>query len=203
MPQRAGDSLWLFCLHPGAVMKISLNSLPLSGRIAVTLFLILLWYGYILASLNTRLAVGTTIESIAEHYEDHSLTKGEAQEIEEKGFVEEEVVIEHHEEPLKKGEQSITPQEIVQLGHIHIFGFSLLFISLAAILILSAMGERWKIILLSLLFLFLSLDIGGLFLVRFVSRTFAVIPFISGIGSGAGIATISLIALYDLWLRKG
>lgn len=183
-------------------MKISLNSLPLSGRTAVTLFLILLWYGYILAALNTRLAVGTAIESIAEHYEDHSLTKGEAQEIEEKGFVEEEVVMNHHEEPFKKGEPSITPQEIVQLGHIHIFGFSLLFISLAAILVLSAIGERWKIILLSLLFLFLSLDIGGLFLVRFVSRSFAVIPFISGIGSGATIAMISLTALYDLWLRK-
>ena len=184
-------------------MKISLNSLPLSGRIAVTLFLILLWYGYILAALNTKFAVGISMESIGEHYGDHSLTKGEAREIEEKGFVEEEVVIEHHEEPLKKGEPSITPQEIVQLGHIHILGFSLLFISLAAILILSAMGERWKIIILSLLFLFLSLDIGGLFLVRFVSQSFAVIPFISGIGSGAGIATISLIALYDLWLRKG
>ena len=190
-------------INSKTVMKISLNSLPLSGRIAVTLFLILLWYGYILAALNTKFAVGISMESIGEHYGDHSLTKGEAREIEEKGFVEEEVVIEHHEEPLKKGEQSITPQEIVQLGHIHIFGFSLLFISLAAILILSAMGERWKIIILSLLFLFLSLDIGGLFLVRFVSQSFAVIPFISGIGSGAGIATISLIALYDLWLRKG
>ena len=190
-------------INSKTVMKISLNSLPLSGRIAITLFLILLWYGYILAALNTKFAVGISMESIGEHYGDHSLTKGEAREIEEKGFVEEEVVIEHHEEPLKKGEQSITPQEIVQLGHIHILGFSLLFISLAAILILSAMGERWKIIILSLLFLFLSLDIGGLFLVRFVSQSFAVIPFISGIGSGAGIATISLIALYDLWLRKG
>lgn len=184
-------------------MQISLNSLPLSGRIAVTLFLVLLWCGYILAAFNTRLAVGTTIESIAEHYEDHFLTKGAAQEIEEKGFVEEEVVIDHHEEPLKKGETSITPQEIIQLGHIHILGFSLLFISLAAILILSAIGECWKIVLLSLLFLFLSLDIGGLFLVRFVSPSFAVIPFISGIGSGAAVATISLTALYDLWLRKG
>lgn len=190
-------------INSKTVIKISLNSLPLSGKIAVTLFLILLWYGYILAALNTKFAVGISMESIGEHYGDNSLTKGEAQEIEEKGFVEEEVVIEHHEEPLKKGEQSITPQEIVQLGHIHIFGFSLLFISLAAILILSAMGERWKIIILSLLFLFLSLDIGGLLLVRFVSQSFAVIPFISGIGSGAGIATISLIALYDLWLRKG
>ena len=184
-------------------MKISLNSLPLSGRIAVTLFLILLWYGYTLAALNARLAVGITIESIAEHYEDHSLTKGEAQEIEEKGFVEEEVVMDHHEEPLKKGEPSITPQEIVQFGHIHILGFSLLFISLAAILTLSGMGERWKIIIVSLLFLFLSLDIGGLFLVRFVSRSFALIPFISGIGIGAVMVTISLAALYDLWLRKG
>src|SRR3972149_5513782 len=154
-------------------MKISLNSLPLSGKIAVTLFLILLWYGYTLAALNARLAVGFTIESIAEH----------------------------HEEPLKKGEQSITPQEIAQLGHIHIFGFSLLFISLAAILTLSAIGERWKILLLALLFLFLTLDVGGLFLVRFVSHAFALIPFISGIGSGAGIAAISLGALYDLWLR--
>lgn len=28
----------------------------------VTLFLILLWYGYNLAALNARLAVGTTVE---------------------------------------------------------------------------------------------------------------------------------------------
>lgn len=56
---------------------------------------------------------------------------------------------------------------------------------------------------LTLLFLFLSfgLDIGGLFLVRFVSSSYAVIPLVGGIGIGSGIAVISLIALYDMWLR--
>ncbi len=186
-------------------MKISLDSLPFSGKIAVTLFLILLWYGYILAALNAKLAVGATIESIAEHYSDHSLTKGEAQQIEEQGFSEEEVVINHdHEHPhLKEGNESITPQQIVQLGHIHILGFSLLFISLGAILLLSNMGEGWKVMILSLLFLSFSLDIGGLFLVRFVSGSLAVISFISGIGTGVGMAIVSLISLCDMWLKRG
>ncbi len=183
-------------------MKFFLSSLPFSGKIAVTLFLILLWYGYILAALNTRLSIGSTAASIAEHYGDHSLTKGEAQQIEEQGFSEEEVVIDHEHEHLKEGNESITPQQIVQLGHIHVLGFSLLFISLGTILLLSNIGEGWKVMILSLLFLSFSLDIGGLFLVRFVSGSLAVISFISGIGTGGGIATISVLALYDMWFRR-
>ena len=183
-------------------MKISLTSLPFSGKIAITLFLILLWYGYILAVINTRLSIGSTAESIAEHYGDHSLTKGEAQQIEEQGFSEEEVVINHEHEHLKQRNESITPQQIAQLGHIHIFGFSLLFISLGTILLLSNIGEVWKVIILSLLFFSFSLDIGGLFLVRFVSGSLAVISFISGMGTGVGMAVISWIALYDMWLKR-
>ena len=74
-------------------MKTSLNSLPLSGKIAVSLFLILLWYGYFLAALNARLAVGTSVGSIAEHYSDKSLTKDETRKLNEQGFTEEEVEI--------------------------------------------------------------------------------------------------------------
>lgn len=92
---------------------------------------------------------------------------------------------------------------MVQLGHVHILGFSFLFISLGFILFLSGIGEGWKVLILLSLFLLFSFDIGGLFLVRFVSSRLAVIPFISGIGIGAGIAIISVIALYDMWIKKG
>lgn len=179
----------------------SLNALPLSGKVAVTLFLILLWYGYTLAALNARFAVGTTVESIAEHYADQTLSKSEAQAVEEQGFAEEEVELDHDEHP-EAGSESITPQEMVQLGHVHILGFSLLFISLGTILFLSGIGEGLKVMILFLLFLLFSFDIGGLFLVRFVSSRYAIISFISGIGIGAGIAAVSLIALYDLWIRR-
>lgn len=183
-------------------MRNSLNALPISGKVAVSLFLILLWYGYFLSALNARLAVGTTVESIAEHYADQTLSKSEARAVEERGFVEEEVELDHDKHPEARSE-SITPQEMVQLGHVHILGFSFLFISLGIILFLSGIGEGWKVLILSLLFLLFSFDIGGLFLVRFASSRLAVIPFISGIGIGAGIAIISVIALYDMWMRKG
>ena len=205
-------------------MKLSLRSLPVSGKVAVTLFLILLGYGYILAALNTRLSVGITTESIADHYADHSLTKREAQDIEQKGFSEEEVVINNHHEHgnehehvhgnetgheqapdhdhAKEGNGTITPQQIVQLGHIHMLGFSLLFISLGIILVLSGIGEWIKVIILLILFLCLAFDIGGLLLVRFVSPNLAILTFISGIGTGISIAVINLTAFYDMWFRK-
>lgn len=188
-------------------MKISLNLLPLSGKIAVTLFLILLWYGYFLAALNARLAVGTSVGSIAEHYGDQSLTKDETRKLNEQGFSEEEVEIngehDHHgDENSEMENESISPQELVQLGHIHILGFSLLFITAGIIILLSSAGEWLKIIILLFLFMSFSFDIGGLFLVRFVSSSLAVIPFASAIGIGVGIAIISLIALHDMWIRR-
>jgi len=188
-------------------MKTSLNSLPLSGKIAVSLFLILLWYGYFLAALNARLAVGTSVGSIAEHYSDKSLTKDETRKLNEQGFTEEEVDINgghDHQAAGNSGEENetISPQELVQLGHIHILGFSLLFITAGIILLLSSAGEWFKIIILLFLFMSFSFDIGGLFLVRFESSSLAVIPFASAIGIGVGIAIISLTAFYDMWIRK-
>ena len=205
-------------------MKLSLSSMPVSGKVAVTLFLIMLGYGYILAALNTRLSVGITTESIADHYADHSLTKREAQDIEQKGFSEEEVVIDNHHEHGnehehvhgsetgheqvhdhnhdKEGNGTITPQQIVQLGHIHMLGFSLLFISLGIILVLSGVGEFIKVAILLILFLCFALDIGGLLLVRFVSPNLAILTFISGIGTGISIAVINLVAFYDMWFRR-
>jgi len=188
-------------------MKISLNSLPLSGKIAVSLFLILLWYGYFLAALNAILAVGTSVSSIAEHYSDKSLTKDETRKLNEQGFTEEEIEINgghDHQAAENSGEENetISPQELVQLGHIHILGFSLLFITAGIILLLSSAGEWFKIIILLFLFMSFSFDIGGLFLVRFVSGSLAAIPFASAIGIGVGIAIISLTAFYDMWIRK-
>ncbi len=180
-------------------MTISLDKLPLSGKVLLTLFLILLWSGYIMAALNARLSVGLSAGSIAGHYGENILTQEEAGDLEKHGFAEEEVDI-GNELPSEHNE-SITSQEMVQLGHVHMLGFSLLFISLGIILMLSNIGEGWKVIILSLLFLFFLLDITGLFLVRFVSVNLAAIPFTSGIGIGAGIVVISLIALYDMWVR--
>lgn len=180
-------------------MNISLDKLPLSGKVLITLFLILLWSGYMVAALNARLSVGLSVASIAEHYGETILSQEETRELEKHGFAEEEVDISS--EPSSEHNESITSQEMVQLGHVHMLGFSLIFISLGIILMLSNIGQGWKVIILSLLFLFFLFDIAGLFLVRFVSVNLAAVPFISGIGIGAGIAVISLVALYDIWVR--
>lgn len=59
-------------------MKTLLATFSFSGKAAVTLFLVLLWYGYILAGLNVSLAVGASAGSIAEHYANHFITQSEA-----------------------------------------------------------------------------------------------------------------------------
>jgi hypothetical protein len=143
--------------------------------------------------------VGLSVGSSAEHYGETVLSQEETRELEKHGFAEEEVDI--GSEPSSEHNKSITPQEMVQLGHVHMLGFSLLFISLGIILMLANMREDWKVVILSLLFLFFLFDIAGLFIVRFVSVNLAAIPFISGIGIGSGIAVISLVALYDMWIR--
>jgi hypothetical protein len=59
-----------------------------------------------------------------------------------------------------------------------------------------------KATLVSLPFVGTILDIGGMWLTRFVSPSLAPTVLIGGTMFGIGYAIITFITLYDLWLRR-
>lgn len=195
-----------------------LRGLSLSWRVLVTGFLVILGTGYLMGALNAALSVGLSPADIAGHYRDQTLTHEEMAAVAESGFVEEEFSFdepapaehgghgEHDMGGVEGGEhgggESITPQQMAQLAHVHLLGFSMILLSVGALACLSGFSEGVKTLLVGVLFLSLGLDIGGLFLVRFVSDSFAALTMVAGAGIGICLAVTALRVLWELWLAE-
>jgi hypothetical protein len=192
-----------------------LRGLAPSWRVLITGFVLVLGAGYLSGALNAALAVGLTPAAIADHYRDRTLSQAEAAEVARQGFVETEVTFgdapteaEHdtaaHEHAQAgaagpEGGRSISAQQLAQLAHVHLLGFALILISVGALACLTALPEAVKVAVVLLLAVCLGADIGGLWLVRFVSEGFAWLTAASGVGIGACVAVTSLRVLWELW----
>jgi hypothetical protein len=196
-----------------------LRGLAPSWRVLITGFVLVLGAGYLSGALNAALAVGLTPAAIADHYRDRTLSHAEAAEVARQGFVETEVTFgdapaeeaghdmdahEHAEaggamEAGTGGGRSITAQQLAQLAHVHLLGFALILISVGSLACLTGLPEALKVAVVLLLAVCLGADIGGLWLVRFVSEGFAWLTAASGVGIGACVALTSLRVLWELW----
>jgi hypothetical protein len=204
-----------------------LRGLGISWRLLITGFLLVLGAGYLSGALNAALAVGLSPADIAGHYRDQTLTPAEAEVVAEQGFVEEEfsldddgdeagdaaggmegMAMEHgHAEAgaPEAGEhamgmgRSITAQQLAQLAHVHLLGFALILISVGALACLTSLPEGVKAALVVVLAVCLGGDIGGLWLVRFVSDGFAWVTAAAGVGIGLCVAGTALRVLWELW----
>ncbi len=193
-------------------LSIKLSQLSLSWKVLITGYIIILNAGYLNGALNAALSVGVTPASISDHYSGQILSESEKAIMEEKGFVEEEVnldgegdaVNDHlHNGSVPEHEGGVKPvslQQMAQMAHVHLLGFSLLLLSIGALLCLTSLTEWFKVLLTVTLGLAFLLDIGGLYLVRFVNAGFALLPVITGITIGLCIAFVSLRVLYELWM---
>lgn len=195
-----------------------LTGLPPSFKILITGFVAILGAGYLTAALNAALSVGLTPADIAGHYRDQTLSHTEMAQVAEQGFVEEEFSFDDPEPAAGghdhaahgsdmaaaggegKGGESISAQEMAELAHIHLLGFSMILITAGALACLTGLSEGLKSVLVGGLFLCLSLDIGGLYLVRFVSERFATLNWVSGAGIGVILLIVSLRVLWEVWL---
>lgn len=204
-----------------------LGGLGISWRLLITGFLLVLGAGYLSGALNAALAVGLTPADIAGHYRDQTLTPAEAKVVARQGFVEEEfsldedsdqagtaaggMAMDHgdHAAPGEGGEagegghmgmgRSITAQQLAQLAHVHLLGFALILISVGSLACLTAWSEGVKAALVVVLAVCLGGDIGGLWLVRFVSDGFAWVTAAAGVGIGLCVAATTLRVLWELW----
>ncbi len=208
--------------------SFSFTRLPRSWKLLVTSFVILLGSGYLAAVFNAALSVGMTPQAIADHYADKSLSSSEAAAIAEQGFVEEEFSFDDEEAGMAdmnmegmdhsqmdmesmagmdhgagaSGDDTLPPQILAQVSHVHLLSFALLMLAMGGLLCLTQLTEAIKTVVVSLLFLSLWGDIISLNLVRFVSGSFSYLTVVMGTTVGLCFAFISFRVLWELWLMK-
>ncbi len=200
------------------VRGVDFSRLPLYWKMLVTGFVVILGAGYLAAAINAALAVGISPAAIADHYGDRSLTDTERVQMEQQGFVEEEFSLDEEDEDMAatdgamshdmKGmaggsiDDSLPPQILAQLAHIHLLGFSLLLLAIGSLFCLTRLNSGAKTFLVTLLFISFLGDIAGLNLTRFVSPGFAWLTMIAGTTIGICLALMILRVLWELWVPR-
>jgi hypothetical protein len=91
---------------------------------------------------------------------------------------------------------------LIQTSHTHLFGQTLIAGLLGLIFLFSSVREGTKTVILALPFVGTLIDIGGMWLTRFVSPSLGVLVIAGGSLFAVGYALITAISLYDLWLRR-
>jgi len=202
--------------------QINFSRISLSWKLLLTGFIIVLGSGYLAAVFNAALSVGMTPQAIADHYADKRLSASEVTAIAEQGFVEEEFSLDDEEMTMdmagmdhtmtemdhqsmgqhSSGDDTLPPQILAQVSHVHLLSFALILISMGTLACLTQLGETVKAILVSLLFLSLWGDIISLNLVRFVSPAFSWLTVAMGTTVGLCLAFISLRVLWEIWMKK-
>ncbi len=191
-------------------LSFNFSSLSFSWKILITGFLLIIMSGYIMAAMNAAFSVGLSAKSIADHYRDQTLSSDEEAIMKEKGFVEEEFSLDEDESSFITGTlenmpeigneaRSITPQQLAQLAHVHLLGFSTMLLSIGALICLTTLSEAIKSLFVLALFLSFSFDIAGLYLVRFISENFAFLTWAGGGGIGVCLACATFCVLSELW----
>ncbi len=175
---------------------ISLTRLPLSAKVFCTLFLVGIGCGALAAATQASTAVGLSLAdvqaSLAPQMPMTHMAHGEMS----------------AEQPIDISQISNTARVwirtplLIQTSHTHLFGQTLIAGLLGLIFLFSSLGEGKKAVILALPFVGTLIDIGGMWLTRFVWPDLAILVILGGSLFGLGYLLIAVISLYELWIRK-
>ncbi|MGH8066526.1 MAG: hypothetical protein ACRERE_15065 [Candidatus Entotheonellia bacterium] len=175
---------------------IYLSHLPLSAKLFCTLFLLGIGLGCLAAFTQAATAIGLSygdvVTSLAPEMPMTHIGHGQLS----------------AERELDIGQLSKTARVwirtplLIQTSHTHLFGQTLIAGLLGLIFLFSAVGEWKKAVILALPFVGTMIDIGGMWLTRFVWQPLAVLVLIGGSTFALGYCMITVIALYELWLKQ-
>jgi hypothetical protein len=175
---------------------IYLSQLPLSAKLFCTLFLLGIGLGCLAAFTQAATAIGLSygdvVTSLAPEMPMTHIGHGQLS----------------AERELDIGQLSHTARVwirtplLIQTSHTHLFGQTLIAGLLGLIFLFSAVGEWKKAVILALPFVGTVIDIGGMWLTRFVWPPLAVLVLIGGSTFALGYCLITVIALYELWLKQ-
>jgi len=175
---------------------IQLSRLPLSAKIFCTLYLVGIGCGALAAFIQAATAVGLSLEEVQSSFapEMPMTHMGHGQMSAEK-----EIDIGQISSAARVW---IRTPLLIQTSHTHLFGQTLIAGLLGLIFLFSSLGEWKKAVILSLPFVGTIVDIGGMWLTRFVWSQLAVLVLVGGSLFALGYVLITVISLYELWIRK-
>lgn len=173
-----------------------LSRLPLSGKVFCTLYLVGIGCGALAAFAQAATAVG--------------LSPAEVQ-----ASLAPEMPMTHMGHGQMSGEKEINLGQIsraakvwirtpllIQTSHTHLFGMTLIAGLLGLIFLFSSLSEGKKTLILALPFLGTVLDIGGMWLTRFVWPPFSMVVILGGSLFALGYLLITVRSLYEMWWRR-
>ena len=178
------------------VYGIHLSGLPLSGKLFCTLYLVGIGCGAVAAFVQAATAVGLTPADVRATFAP-------------------EMPMTHMGHGQPSGEREISLGDIsgsakvwirtpllIQTSHTHLFGQTLIAGLLGLIVLFSSLGERVKSVVVALPFVATLIDIGGMWLTRFVWPPFSVLVVAGGSLFALGYVVITVVSLYELWLKR-
>jgi hypothetical protein len=175
---------------------IYLSQLPLAAKVYCSLLLVGLGLGFLAAFVQAVTAVGLSYNALQGSFApetpmthmEHGQTSGERQmDISELG---------------SSAKVWIRTPLLIQTSHTHLFGLNLIAGLAGFVFVFSSLAEWKKVVVLALLFGGIIVDIGGMWLTRFVWPPFAVLILAGGISFALAYAAIFLVSFYELWLKK-
>jgi hypothetical protein len=176
--------------------RVSLSTLPVSAKLFCTLYLLGIGCGAIAAFAQAATAVGLdpadVRASLAPEAPMTHLGHGQAS-------AEQEIDLGSISSAAKVW---IRTPLLIQTSHTHLFGQTLIAGLLGLIFLFSSVRESLKSVIIALPFVGTIVDIGGMWLTRFVWPPFAILVIAGGSIFALGYVLITLLALYELWLRK-
>ena len=175
---------------------VHLSGLPPSGKLFCTLFLLGIGCGAVAAFAQAVTAIG--------------LTPGDVQ-----ASLAPDMPLTHMGHGASSAEKEISLGDIsntarvwmrtpllIQTSHTHLFGQTLIAGLLGLIFLFSSLGERTKMLVIALPFVGTLVDIGGMWLTRFVGPSFGGLVIAGGSLFALGYVLITLVSLYELWLKR-
>jgi len=175
---------------------VHLSTLPLSGKVFCTLFLLGIGCGAVAAFVQAFTAVGLSPAAVEASFAPqmpmthmgHGQMSGEKE--------------------ISLGEISssakvwLRPPLLIQTSQTHLFGQTLIAGLLGLIFLLASVRERLKTLIVALPFVGTLMDIGGMWLTRFAWPSLSMLVIAGGSLFALGYVLIAVISLYELWFRK-
>jgi hypothetical protein len=175
---------------------IVLSSLPPSAKVFCTLFLLGIGLGSLAAFTQAATAIGLSyrdvVTSLAPEMPMTHMRHGE-------WSAEKEIDMSQLRDTAKVW---IRTPLLIQTSHTHLFGQTLIAGLLGMIFLFSSLGEGKKVVIVTLPFMGTMMDIGGMWLTRFVWEPLAICVLLGGSVFALGYLLIAGITLYELWLKR-
>jgi hypothetical protein len=175
---------------------IVLSHLPPSAKVFCTLFLLGIGLGSLAAFTQAATAIGLSYEevvtSLAPEMPMTHMPHGQ-------WSAEKEIDMSQLRDTAKVW---IRTPLLIQTSHTHLFGQTLIAGLLGGIFLFSSLGEGKKVVIVTLPFMGTMMDIGGMWLTRFVWEPLAICVLLGGSVFALGYLLIASITLYELWLKR-